>query len=429
MEKYCISVDWLQVCGYARDLALLSSNREIVGGYVVRISSQGTRTFTRLITVCQSFNGDLIPLATIQCFPRSSALRKELCIVKLENRVLYSQKVFPCLMNILATFHIVYKGITRIDFCYDCNKFKNGVSPERFLRKYVSVPFESPQYVYRKNTKKFAVHMSRNKSGSQKIEYVRWGSDSSNKCCYMYDKSLELKEVKDKPWIRETWEKNGLINDDSNHVWRCEISIKSDGMDLINLGTGQLFRLQPEYMQNQRDMERLFYFYAAQMFAFYRRNQHKRVRDFDKIELFESCPEITCKPIRISHKADTGRTELICARKLESLSREYSDASSQFVQSIKQVLEFMYHVAGNRRCIQDVMSKIDYLNTLKGFKWSSDMDYQYFACVEALRLAENDINLSYWKSCPESQSDIAEPNSLTLYYEYLSYCKNNSLQP
>lgn len=30
-------------------------------------------------------------------------------------------------------------------------------------------------------------------------------------------------------------------------------------------------------------------------------------------------------------------------------------------------------------CIKDVMSKIDYLNTLKGFKWRSDMDYQYFA--------------------------------------------------
>lgn len=39
-------------------------------------------------------------------------------------------------------------------------------------------------------------------------------------------------------------------------------------MDLINLDSGQLFRLQPEYMCSQRDMERLFYFYAAQMFAF-----------------------------------------------------------------------------------------------------------------------------------------------------------------
>ena len=162
-------------------------------------------------------------------------------------------------------------------------------------------------------------------------------------------------------------------------------------MDLINLDSGQLFRLQPEYMCSQRDMERLFYFYAAQMFAFYRRNNHKRVRDFDRVEIFENSPEITCKPIRISHKADTGRTELICARKLEELSRTYTDAGSQFVHSIQQVLEFMYQVSGNRRCIKDVMSKIDYLNTLKGFKWISDMDYQYFACIEALRISDTKV--------------------------------------
>ena len=76
-------------------------------------------------------------------------------------------------------------------------------------------------------------------------------------------------------------------------------------MDLINLDSGQLFRLQPEYMLSQRDMERLFYFYAAQMFSFYRRNNHKRVRDFDRVEIFENSPEITCKPIRIPTLAAT----------------------------------------------------------------------------------------------------------------------------
>ena len=75
------------------------------------------------------------------------------------------------------------------------------------------------------------------------------------------------------------------------------------------------------------------------------------------------------------------------------------------------------------------MSKIDYLNTLKGFKWVSDMDYQYFACIEALRIAQNEINVDSWKSCPERYMDLEEPNSLQLYFEYLEYCKEKSLQP
>lgn len=429
MEKYCISIDWLQVCGYARNLELLDTPPSELCGYAIEVVPNGTRTFTKMINVCRVFNSDLIPLATIQCFPRSSALKKELCIVKMANRTLYSQETFHLLTDILSAFRIVYKGITRIDFCYDCNRFKGGLLPERFLRRYLSTPFESPKYIYRKNTKKFSVHISRNKSGSQRVEYVKWGSDSSNKCCYIYDKTLELNEVKDKPWIRETWEKNGLISNDETHVWRCEISIKSDGMDLINLDTGQLFKLNPEYLYSQGDMEKLFYFYAAQMFCFSRRNRHKRVRDFDRVELFEAAPVITCKPIQTSRKADTGRTDLICARRLEALSRTYTDASAQFVKALKQSIEFLYTISGNRRCIIDITKKIDYLNTLKGFRWRADMDYEYFALIEALRLTSKDIKLDLSKLYPEYCSDPEEDNSLLLYADYLAYCRENFFQP
>ena len=116
MEKYCISLDWLQVCGYSQELALLNNPPASVGVYELQVSEQGTRTFQRLIKVCQSYGGDLVELASVQCLPRSSALRQELCIVKMANRVLYSRTAFTCLINILRTLNIRYKGITRIDF-------------------------------------------------------------------------------------------------------------------------------------------------------------------------------------------------------------------------------------------------------------------------------------------------------------------------
>ena len=95
MEKYCISLDWLQVCGYSQELALLNNPPTSVGIYELQVSEQGTRTFQRLIKVCQSYGGDLVELASVQCLPRSSALRQELCIVKMANRVLYSQTALP----------------------------------------------------------------------------------------------------------------------------------------------------------------------------------------------------------------------------------------------------------------------------------------------------------------------------------------------
>lgn len=427
MTNYCISIDWLQVCGYSQNLAYLAHLPETDGRFIYEVATMGTRTFERVINVFQSYNGDRFPLAHVQCFPRSSALRAELCIVKLENRVLYSETAISTLISIMEALHIRYKGITRIDFCYDCNKFLGGLAPERFLQRYIGTPFTSPKYLHRKGTRKFSSHMRRYKDGQQRVEYVRWGSENSNKCCYIYNKSLELKEVKDKPWIRETWRKNGLLHDEDNEVWRAEISIKCDGMNLVNLDTGELFRLHPDYISHQKGVERLFHFYAAQLFAFYRRGRHKRVRDFDRVELFERKTEITHKPTRVSRCADTGRTELICARKLESMARTYSDASSQYAHAVKQVLEFMYLVAGNRRAIKDVGKKIDYLYTLKGYKWQSDMDYQYFACIEAMRIAKQDIPLDYWTMQDCLAPELEEPNTLQLYYEYTQYRLNENL--
>ena len=107
---------------------------------------------------------------------------------------------------------------------------------------------------------------------------------------YIYDKTQELKEIKDKPWIRTCWERNGLISDDKTHVFRCEISIKCDGMDLLNMSTGQLFKLSPHYMENQPNIEKLFHFYAAELFDFRRKGNHNRLRDYDKVELFRELP-------------------------------------------------------------------------------------------------------------------------------------------
>ena len=109
----------------------------------------------------------------------------------------------------------------------------------------------------------------------------------------------ELEEVKDKPWIRQYWQENGLISDEKTHVYRAEISIKCDGMDLLNMSTGELFKLSPEYLQSQPSIEKLFHFYAARMFRFHRKGKHTRVRDYDRIELFENSPIITCKPKKV----------------------------------------------------------------------------------------------------------------------------------
>lgn len=139
MENYCISLDWLQVCGYSQDLALLNNPPTSVGIYELQVSEQGTRTFQRLVK-------------------RLSELRRRPCragfrsmpsaLVRLASGTLYRQNgkpcaVFPnclftCLINILRALNIRYKGITRIDFAYDC-KLTKGRRISRTLSSKIRV--------------------------------------------------------------------------------------------------------------------------------------------------------------------------------------------------------------------------------------------------------------------------------------------------
>ncbi len=139
------------------------------------------------------------------------------------------------LYDLISTLHLTYKGITRLDLCYDCNYFSNHKSPAKFIQDFVFKEVGKNGYIYRKGSSKFTCHGSKTSTSSSKITSIAFGSNNNKVRQYIYDKTIELEEVKDKPWIREYWELNGLISDEKTHVWRTEISIKSQGMDILNL--------------------------------------------------------------------------------------------------------------------------------------------------------------------------------------------------
>ena len=297
MEKYCISVDWLQVCCYSNNLEFLLDNdyynKVDSLPYWLELQPLKTRSFARLIRVYTKIGNDWHECADILAVPRSTMLNKRIVLIKIHNRFLYSQDYIKLLYNICATFKLSIKGLTRLDLCYDCNSFHNGLKPHKFIKEFVTAEFDSPRYIYKVGAKQFRVYGGKSVSSATKFSGIEFGSGKSSKCCYIYDKTRELAEVKDKPWIRQYWQDNGLISDEKTHVYRAEISIKCDGMDLLNMSTGELFKLSPEYLQSQPSIEKLFHFYAARMFRFHRRGKHTRVRDYDRIELFENSPIIT----------------------------------------------------------------------------------------------------------------------------------------
>ena len=427
MEKYCISVDWLQVCCYSNNLAFLLNNdyynKVDSLPYWLELQPLETRNFARFIRVHTKVGNDWRYCADILAVPRSTMLNSNIVLVKIHNRFLYSQNYIKLLYNICATFKLSIKGLTRLDLCYDCNIFHGGLKPHKFIKEFVTAEFDSPRYIYKVGAKQFRVYGGKSVSSATKFSGIEFGSGKSSKRCYIYDKTLELKEVKDKPWIRQYWHENGLISDEKTHVYRAEISIKCDGMDLLNMSTGELFKLSPEYLRSQPAIEKLFHFYAARMFRFHRKGKHTRVRDYDRIELFENSPIITCKPKKICVNADTGRTEKICVSTLSKLSCQYSDLSQEYSSALSRCITFLSEVAGIKYAKEKLAKEIQGIEAFKGIQFKEQGYIEYFALVEAL----GKVRYSYAYQNPDvdNTEDITyspADNSLEMYYQYLEWC-------
>lgn len=427
MEKYCISVDWLQVCCYSNNLAYLLNNdyyKKVDSlPYWLELQPLETRSFARFIRIHIKVGNDWRYCADILAVPRSSMLNSNIVLVKIHNRFLYSQNYIKLLYDICATFKLSIKGLTRLDLCYDCNNFHGGLKPHKFIKEFVTAEFDSPRYIYKVGAKQFRVYGGKSVSSATKFSGIEFGSGKSSKRCYIYDKTRELEEVKDKPWIRQYWQQNGLISDGKTHVYRAEISIKCDGMDLLNMSTGELFKLSPEYLKSQPAIEKLFHFYAARMFRFHRKGKHTRVRDYDRIELFENSPIITCKPKKVCVNADTGRTEKICVSTLSKLSCQYSDLSQEYSMALSRCITFLSEVAGIKYAKEKLAKEIQGIEAFKGVQFKEQGYIEYFALVEAL----GKVRYSYAYQNPDKDNleDITcslAGDSVEMYYQYLEWC-------
>lgn len=385
MNKYMISVDWLQVyCRYTEidKLMYRSTFRCFDMDMIIKDADIQTAMFKRVMTV-ENRN---MEVATIQCYPRSSRLDERMVLLKISNRFLYQAGFIRLLYCLIDTLKLSYIGITRIDVCYDCVRFKDGRSPSRFINDFISKRGITAGDIRKKGSEEFTCHGKKVRGSLAKVNYIRFGSPQSKISAYIYDKTLELEEAKDKPWIRESWKKCGL-SDESGHIFRSEISIKAEGTDVLNMSTGELFRLSPDMLESQTAINNLFSMYAKKYLSFSLDTGQKYKKDFKKIELFEYIETTDIKPIQINRSADTGRIEKVCYNVLERLSSTYTDLSEYHRNAIAGTQLFLKELQGIKTAKARNDAYISYLNGLKAYKF---MDSDINAYMDSL-LKSNEL--------------------------------------
>lgn len=238
MSKHrCINIDWLEV--YAlEDTARFPCDADYfrAQGYQVRERDYGTRVYREMFTILDWHDEPFIevrrnPASTIAL--NGGLFPPESCHLRLSNRACYSPTAINDLREFMVRHNYTLGHIFRLDICLDFETFDRGDDPAKFIARYMSGKFSKV------NQANITAHGTDRWEG-RVWNSLSWGSPKSMVGTKIYCKTLELKQVKDKPYIKFAWFEQGLIDDPINmtkrdqagklytpNIWRVEFSIKS----------------------------------------------------------------------------------------------------------------------------------------------------------------------------------------------------------
>lgn len=235
----CINLDWLEVyClesgeGFPHDADYFRSH-----GYDVQERDYGTRQYNQMFTILDK---DLLGFVEIRRCPVASAhdsrsrgiFSPYSCHVRLVNRYCYHKQAVFLFTDFLQKHGYKIQRIYRLDLALDFEKFDDGTDPKQFLRRYMEGKFTKI------NQCNLSAH-GHDRWEQRDWNSLSWGSPKSMVSTKFYNKTQELREAKDKPYIRYAWFESHLVDDWINltkktadgglyqpEIWRVEFSIKS----------------------------------------------------------------------------------------------------------------------------------------------------------------------------------------------------------
>lgn len=208
--------------------------------------------------------------------PHSNILPSDFITIKFDNKILYNQHTFHFIPEFFKLLGWTIKSILRLDICIDFQKFNNNWSPDIFLKKFAAGK------ILKTNKTKFTLIGSGNKAGN--FQYLRIGSRASNVCTYLYNKTLEMKEIKEKSHIREVWNIAGINNE--NDVYRLEFSIQSNKLTYADIHSGELAALTIESIMLDSYVKSLTFELIHKYFNFKHSGNDSNISRLKDVDLF-----------------------------------------------------------------------------------------------------------------------------------------------
>lgn len=319
-----LSVDWLQLHVDCSFVNYKSDYEWIKHDYQ-------TKQFRNVYTV--KYKNE--EFASVVCNPTSPIISPKCMLVKLSNRELYGQSIVGHVNDFLEQSKLVYVSMTRIDIAADFNNFFGTLDPHVLISRFIKSKY------LKIGAGKYQLN------GSQEFEhtfdYLRFGSKTSDINVYLYNKTKEFKEVKDKPYVREKWRKCGV--NEKKTVWRLEVSLKGSGSNYCDTNTGQILKLDYKDIEKGNFLHFYYMAYINKYFKFVVNNGLSRKDRMENVKLFTEnyTPFINCY---LPNETGAEKSDKVFLKKLYLLDQELRGFNHESLDSRQDVLETFINATG-----------------------------------------------------------------------------------
>lgn len=363
----CVNIDWLEV--YCLEVVNTPHNADYFKrqGYNVNVRNYGTPQYQQMFTI---MGDDGFPFVEVRRDPYS--LRSQggifppnACHIRLSNRACYARNPIQDLRKFLLLHNYNYQSLSRIDICLDFNTFDTGETPESFIRKYmreeISKINQSAFYQFGKDISNIYFH-GRDAWSTRIINSIKWGTDKSSITTKLYNKSLEMEQVKRKFYIQDAWKAADL--DLSKDIWRVEFSLNSSFKMLESkdktYNSGQQAERDLHNLCNYDSREKLlryFHILSSKYFHFKNReltasgNVKPKNRCSDHVCFKTSPDEQIYYPKRLTYQTEPTRTDKMLIKKLlgivederiDHLTRTSAQDVITYLINEKRMIEYQY---------------------------------------------------------------------------------------
>lgn len=264
-----------------------------------------------------------VPVATATCTPLSSKsqggiLLDSIMHIKVANFWLYTDKWRNMLDAVLQMFNATVVNISRLDVCGDWQYAANGCPADKMLQ---NIAVGKYRKVYQPNW-----HLHARSEDTLRYNSIGFGSKSSPVFTRFYNKSLELKQAKDKPYIRELWDAFGFSK--GKDVYRVEFSLSGVGKMCVDDETGEIITYNIDDICTNRQVCNIFV-HLAQRYFDIRVYDNARSSRCTPIQVFPRAPKPYIPVHNITYEEST-RTDKTIINRLRRylLSPKYDDGDA-----------------------------------------------------------------------------------------------------